>query len=94
MGSPGRVGQWVTLLVTNGVKVTGIVIAVKAAFSQTPPQPLEYGLAAFMVAGAQLSEETILKLFARMFAPPKDEPPPPPPPPPAASPAVLPGSKP
>lgn len=78
-GRGGRFGQRLALIVTNSIKVAGLVIAVKTAFAPTQQAALEFGLAAFMMAGAQLSEETVMKLVDRMFMGPKDPPPPEPP---------------
>lgn len=59
-------GRLVALLVTNAIKVGGLYVAVKTA-SETTPNAITIGLAAFMMAGAQVSEETILGLVGRMF---------------------------
>lgn len=66
---PGRMmqlGRLVALLVTNAIKVGGLYVAIKTV-SEPTPSAITIGLAAFMMAGAQISEETILGLVGRMF---------------------------
>ena len=69
-----RWAMWLALLVTNAVKVTGIVIAIQDVFSKPDPNAAVLGLAAFMMAGAQISEDTVLRLVSRMFGPPGETP--------------------
>lgn len=77
--SGSRFGQRLALVVTNLIKVAGLILAIKAAFSKTQPPALEFALAAFMMAGAQLSEQAIMALLGKLFAPatPPDAPTPP-----------------
>lgn len=68
--SPGRaaqIGRALTLTVTNLVKLGGLGIALHEAFGPAQPRVVEIALAAFMMAGAQVSEEAILNLVQRMF---------------------------
>ena len=56
----------VTLLVTNIIKLAGLYIGVGAALRPTP-SAVVLAYSAFMMAGAQLSETTILALIERFF---------------------------
>lgn len=66
---PGRAvmaGRAIGLLITNAIKVGGLYLALKTA-AEPAPNALVVGLVAFMMAGAQVSEDTILRLVGRMF---------------------------
>jgi hypothetical protein len=54
------------LLVSNAIKLGGLYVAVRAV-SEPNPNAVAIGLAAFMMAGAQVSEDTVLRLVGRMF---------------------------
>jgi hypothetical protein len=56
----------IPLLVTNIIKIGGLYVALRTA-TQPTPNVIEIGLAAFMMAGAELSENAILNLAGRMF---------------------------
>lgn len=58
---------WLTLIVTNAVKLTGIAIAIHEAFTKSNPSATILALAAFMMAGAQISEDAILRMISHMF---------------------------
>ena len=52
-----------TLLITNAIKIAGLLIVLKEVFSPSLPDPSRaevLAIAAFMMAGAQLSESLIL----------------------------------
>jgi hypothetical protein len=66
---------WSTLIVTNVIKLSGLGIALHEVFWRSYPRTLELVLAAFMMAGAQISEELILRLAARFFGGGDSEPP-------------------
>lgn len=70
--SPGGVGyeRRLTLVVTNVVKLAGAGIAVDNAL--TTKDALTYGVAALMIAGAQVFEEIVLGFLTRFFALPSD----------------------
>lgn len=61
-----------TLVVTNLTKVAGIALGVHAGFSPTPDSRV-IALAAFMLAGAQVSETLLLSLIDRFFGRPPGE---------------------
>jgi hypothetical protein len=68
-GQPGRLaqlGRLIALLVSNAIKLGGLYVALKTV-SGPAPSAVTIGLAAFMMAGAQISEDTILNLVDRMF---------------------------
>lgn len=56
------------LFVTNVIKVSGLVIAIHEAFTNRDPVVL--GLAAFMLAGAQISEELVIAFINSFFGKP------------------------
>lgn len=62
----GRIAVYFTLFVTNMIKIGGLVIAV-VEVTKLEPSPLFLALAAFMMAGAQISEETVVKLVGGLF---------------------------
>lgn len=49
-----------TLIVANVIKLGGLAIALKA-ISHPPPDSIELALAAFMMSGAQVSEQAFLR---------------------------------
>ena len=66
----GRFAYTLTLLVTNAIKIGGLVAAMHEIFSHSAePRLTVMGLAGFMMAGAQFSEELVLRLWSRMFHP-------------------------
>lgn len=56
----------VTLVVTNVTKLAGLYVGVKAA-THMPVEAVTMGWSAFALAGAQLSETTILLLIDRFL---------------------------
>ena len=58
--------RFVTLVVTNATKIAGLYVGVRAALMPTP-SAVVLAFSAFMMAGAQLSESTILALIDRFF---------------------------
>lgn len=54
-----------TVIVTNGTKVVGLIIGFKAA---PTGDPVTFGFAALCVAGGQLSEGALLGVIERFFA--------------------------
>lgn len=71
--SPGSFSRALTLVVTNLIKIAGLYVGVRSAI-QPSPNAVVLAFAAFMMAGAQLSETTILALITRFFGI-KQEPP-------------------
>jgi hypothetical protein len=61
-------GVRITLVVSNLIKLGGLILAYKAAFVSAHPSPVVLALAGFMMAGAQFSEKTILGLAGHFFA--------------------------
>lgn len=61
-----RVAMRFSLFVTNIIKIGGLVIAIDE-LTKLQPSPLFMALAAFMMAGAQVSEATIVKLVGGLF---------------------------
>lgn len=64
-GRARAAGRMLTLALTNGIKVAGVYVAVRNA--NGAHDGLTYGVAAFMMAGGQLSEEAVLGIAARFF---------------------------
>jgi hypothetical protein len=62
-----QIGRGLTLIVTNAVKVGGLLVVLNEAFNKPQPRTVDIAVAAFMMAGAQISEEAILNLVSRMF---------------------------
>jgi hypothetical protein len=62
-----RVVQAFTLLVSNVIKLGGLYIAIHTAVTQPTPNVVLIGAAMFMMTGAQITEEQILKAISRMF---------------------------
>lgn len=65
-----RVFRAITLLITNTIKVAGVVIVLKEVFAPTLPDTNRaevLAVAAFMMAGAQLSETLILAAMDRLM---------------------------
>ena len=60
-----------TLIVTNVTKVAGVAIGLHAGFAHMPDGRV-LALAAFMVAGGQLSETLVLAAIDHLFGKPKD----------------------
>lgn len=65
---PATSHQWLPLLVTNITKLAGLGLALNEVFIQAHPRTLEILLSAFMMAGAQISEDTVMSLWGRIFA--------------------------
>lgn len=65
----------IALAVTNLIKLAGLVIALEEIFGRARPDTISMAVAAFMMAGAQLSEDVILNLVSKMFTAPSPEPP-------------------
>lgn len=61
-----------TVVVTNLTKLGGFVLGMHEGFSSTP-DPRVIALAAFMLAGAQVSETLLLALIDRIFGRPPPE---------------------
>lgn len=51
-----------TLVVTNVIKIGGLLLAFKTA-SHPPVDPFELALSAFMMSGAELTEATVLRMI-------------------------------
>lgn len=51
-----------TLVVTNVIKLGGLLLAFKTA-SHPPVDPFELALSAFMMSGAELTEATVLRMI-------------------------------
>ena len=62
-----QAGRRLTLLITNAIKLGGLVVALNEAVGHDQPRALVIGLAAFMMAGAQVSEEAFLGIVQRIF---------------------------
>jgi hypothetical protein len=60
------VSRALALAVTNATKIAGLYVGVRAALMPTP-SAVVLAFSAFMMAGAQLSETTILALIDRFF---------------------------
>jgi hypothetical protein len=58
--------RFLTLLITNITKLAGLYVGVHAAVASTP-NAVVLAFSAFMMAGAQLSETTILAVIDRFF---------------------------
>lgn len=59
----------VTLVLANLTKLAGLVVAVHEAF--TARSPVVMAVAAFMMAGAQISETLVLGVIERFFGRPQ-----------------------
>lgn len=62
--------RFVTLVVTNVIKLAGLYVGVHGAVQPTP-NAVVLAYSAFMMAGAQLSETTIMAVIDRFFGKPK-----------------------
>lgn len=60
------ISRIVTLIVTNVIKLVGLYVGVKAG-TKSPVDAVAMGWSAFAMAGAQLSETTILLLIDRFL---------------------------
>lgn len=65
-------GRLLTLLVSNAIKIVGVWVGLKAA-TAARPDAVVLAFAAFMMAGAQFSENMVLGIVDRMFG--KSQPP-------------------
>lgn len=60
--------RFIALVVTNAIKVAGLYIGVREIILRgASPNAVVLAYSAFMMAGAQLSETTILALIERFF---------------------------
>ena len=62
-----RLHEIVTLCVTNAIKLVGLYVMVHEVATQPQPRLVEIAAALFMMTGAEVSEEAIVKLVNRMF---------------------------
>ncbi len=60
------VSKTVTLIVTNVIKLAGLYVGVKAA-THTPAEAAVLAFSAFLLAGAQVSETTVIGFIERFF---------------------------
>lgn len=56
----GSTARGLTLLVTNCTKLVGVAVVVNEALIRGELRPVALAVAAFMMAGAQISERTVL----------------------------------
>lgn len=63
----GRLARRLALVVTNAIKISGLVLALNEVFGQPSPRTVELLVAAFMMTGAQISEEVVLGMASRFF---------------------------
>lgn len=66
-GRTAQAGRLLTLLVTNAIKLGGLYLALRTAITEPQPNVVQIGEACFMMAGAQVTEDAILRLVGRMF---------------------------
>lgn len=66
-GRVAQAGRFLALMVTNCIKLGGLFLAIRTATTETNPSVVQIGEACFMMAGAQVTEDAILKLVSRMF---------------------------
>ena len=71
-GTSKEAGRRSTLIVTNLTKLAGIALGMHEGFQATPDARV-IALAAFMLAGAQVSETALLALIERFFGLPSRE---------------------
>lgn len=72
MRTDGGRGVWLTLIVTNLIKLGGLGIAGYEIFVVPSPKPVVIVLSAFMMAGAQGVEDAAIRFVERFFGmPPK-----------------------
>ncbi len=70
---PGRVGRTVALLTTHLIKIGGLLAAMNELFLRPSVRASVVALAAFMMAGAQLSEHAVLAAIDRLLGSSEDE---------------------
>lgn len=73
-GSHNRFVRSLTLLITNAIKIAGLVIVLKEVFVPSfgdPTRAEVLAIAAFMMAGAQLSESLIIAALDRLVGGPE-----------------------
>lgn len=58
-----RTLKQLTLVVSNAIKLGGLYLVIRAG-SHPPVDPFELALSAFMMSGAQLTEDKVLKLLS------------------------------
>lgn len=63
-----QIAKSVALLITNSIKLGGLIVAMYEVFTQPQPPAIAIALAAFMMAGAQVSEDAVINIFAKMFS--------------------------
>jgi hypothetical protein len=56
-----------TLIVTNVIKLAGLVVAINELVLRSQLRPLSAGIAVFMMAGAQVSESVLLAAIDRFL---------------------------
>jgi hypothetical protein len=70
----GRAARDFTLVLTNVIKLAGLIIFLKEVLAPTlgPDRAEILAIAAFMMAGAQLSESLLLSMMDRLLGRPSD----------------------
>lgn len=63
----GKLARRVALGVTNVIKISGLALALNEVFGRANPRTAELLVAAFMMTGAQISEEVVLGIASRFF---------------------------
>ena len=67
-GQPtGRVALWLALIVTNAIKLGGLVVALDEILVQPIAKPLPLVVAVVMMTGAQSVEEAVFHFVERFF---------------------------
>ena len=69
--STGRTSRAVTLVTTNVIKLSGLGVALNELFLRPSARTSVIALAAFMMAGAQLSEQAVLAALDRLLGHPE-----------------------
>jgi hypothetical protein len=65
-GSRSAYLKWPALVVTNAIKIAGLYVGVHEALQDTPDSKVLV-FAAFMMAGAQISEEVLMTFLGSFF---------------------------
>lgn len=66
---PAQALRRAAVFVTTSIKLGGLAIAIDQGLLRPHPVPVALALAAFMMAGAQLSEGTLLAVIDHLFRP-------------------------
>lgn len=66
-GRAAQAGRFLTLLVTNCIKLGGVYLVLRAVVTEAQPSVVQMTVACFMMTGAQVSEDVVLRLVGRMF---------------------------